>query len=145
MIRSKMIAARTSTQISVSVYLNECLLTSGPAQVTQDYNAAFTGLNAAMIDYYGGGKFKAFSDCGLDLGWSHPNASNPPQWPENDCYHTCATTCAVQTSTNSSSGNSGSSNNNGSTGGSTGGAITIAGPAILTLGAVVAGVASLLL
>ncbi|KAF8607612.1 Six-hairpin glycosidase [Ceratobasidium sp. AG-I] len=64
-------------------------------EVTQDYNAAFTGLNAAMIDYYGSSNFKAFSDCGLDLGWSHKNASNPPQWPENDCYHTCATTCAA--------------------------------------------------
>ncbi|KDN50953.1 hypothetical protein RSAG8_00582, partial [Rhizoctonia solani AG-8 WAC10335] len=62
-------------------------------EVTQDYNAAFTGLNAAMIDFYGHSKFKAFTDCGLDLGWSHPNASNPPQWPDNDCYHTCNTNC----------------------------------------------------
>jgi hypothetical protein len=75
--------------------------------VTQDYNAAFTGLNAAMIDYYGQTKFKAFTDCGLDLGWSHPNASNPPQWPDNDCYHTCNTNCAKTTTpepTNSTGG-----------------------------------------
>lgn len=79
-------------------------------QVTQDYNAAFTGLNAAMIDYYGSSNFKAFSDCGLDLGWSHKNASNPPQWPENDCYHTCATTCATAEpiATNGTNGLSGS-------------------------------------
>jgi len=66
-------------------------------QVTEDYNAAFTGLNAAMIDFYGHSKFKAFTDCGLDLGWSHANASNPPQWPENDCYHTCNTNCVKTT------------------------------------------------
>lgn len=99
-----------------------------------------------MIEYYGGSNFKAFSDCGLDLGWSHPNASNPPQWPENDCYHTCATNCAVQTSTNSSSGGSG--NSTGSTGGSgsSGTAVTIGRSAGLTLGAIAAGVfASLLL
>ncbi|KAG8907722.1 hypothetical protein FRB99_002518 [Tulasnella sp. 403] len=62
-------------------------------QVTQDYNAAFVGINAAMIDYYGQSNFKPFTDCGLDLGWSHPNASNPPQWPADDCYHTCNTGC----------------------------------------------------
>ncbi|GAB1520077.1 hypothetical protein RhiTH_003150 [Rhizoctonia solani] len=67
------------------------------AQVTQDYNAGFTGLTAAMIDYYGHTKFKAFTDCGLDLGWSHPNASNPPQWPADDCYHTCNTGCVKST------------------------------------------------
>ncbi|CEL59536.1 hypothetical protein RSOLAG1IB_03469 [Rhizoctonia solani AG-1 IB] len=50
-----------------------------------------------MIDYYGHSKFKAFTDCGLDLGWSHPNASNPPQWPADDCYHTCNTGCAKST------------------------------------------------
>jgi hypothetical protein len=92
--------------------------------VTQDYNTAFTGLNAAMIEYYGGSNFKAFSDCGLNLGWSHPNATNPPQWSNNDCYHTCATDCTRQVSTNSTGNNSteggGSStgnNNSDSTGG----------------------------
>ncbi|KAG8966289.1 hypothetical protein FRC03_012191 [Tulasnella sp. 419] len=70
-----------------------------------------------MIDYYGTSNFKAFTDCGLDLGWSHPNASNPPHWPDNDCYHTCNTGC---TNTGSSQGgsNNNSNNSNGSNGGS---------------------------
>lgn len=67
-------------------------------EVTQDYNAAFTGLNAAMIDFYGHSKFQPFTDCELDLGWSHHNASDPPQWPENDCYHTCNTDCDLSAS-----------------------------------------------
>ncbi|KAH7343817.1 Six-hairpin glycosidase-like protein [Rhizoctonia solani] len=86
--------------------------------VTQDYNAAFTGLNAAMIDYYGHSKFKAFTDCGLDLGWSHPNASNPPQWPENDCYHTCNTNCVkTNPEDDSTTGNNTTPEQSGSTGG----------------------------
>ncbi|KAG8900314.1 hypothetical protein FRB99_006119 [Tulasnella sp. 403] len=74
-------------------------------RVTQDYNAAFTGLNAAMVDYYGASNFKPFTDCGLDLGWSHPNASNPPQWPADDCYHTCNTGCSNLAASNSSNNN----------------------------------------
>lgn len=132
---SRTIVAHTSTQISHFDFPFPCGLTSGPAQVTQDYNAAFTGLNAALIDYYGGSNFKPFSDCGLNLGWSHPNASNPPQWPDNDCYHTCATNCALQTSPNSSS----SGNNPTSGAGSSNGVTTIARPAGLIIGAVVAG------
>ncbi|KAF8607613.1 Six-hairpin glycosidase [Ceratobasidium sp. AG-I] len=110
-------------------------------EVTQDYNSAFTGLNAAMIEYYGASNFKAFSDCGLDLGWSHPNATNPPQWPEGDCYHTCATTCTTQTSTNStgSSGSSGSSSGSGNSG-SSGAAMTIGLSAGFTFVAAVGGV-----
>ncbi|RUP43979.1 hypothetical protein BC936DRAFT_150115 [Jimgerdemannia flammicorona] len=46
-------------------------------------------LPALLIDYCGSQNFKPFTDCGLDLGWSHPNASKPPSWPANDCYHTC--------------------------------------------------------
>jgi endoglucanase len=127
------------------------MLTFFIAQVTQDYNSAFTGLNAAMIEFYGASKFQAFSDCGLDLGWSHPNATNPPQWPDNDCYHTCATNCASQASTNSTGGNGGSSAGNGSNGssgssGSTGGAATTGLSVGFTLFAVASGLfASLLL
>ncbi|RUS30504.1 Six-hairpin glycosidase-like protein [Jimgerdemannia flammicorona] len=62
-------------------------------EVTQDYNAGFTGALAGLIDFYGTQNFRSFSDCGLDLGWSHPNASNPPTWPANDCYHTCNKNC----------------------------------------------------
>lgn len=79
--------------------------------MTQDYNAAFTGLNAAMIDYYGHQNFKAFTDCGLDLGWSHPNASNFPNWPADDCYHTCNTNC-----TPNLSASNGTATPNGTTG-----------------------------
>ncbi|KAG8974973.1 hypothetical protein FRC05_006650 [Tulasnella sp. 425] len=82
-------------------------------EVTQDYNAAFTGLNAALIDYYGKSNFKAFTDCGLDLGWSHPNASNFPNWGDNDCYHTCNTNCTTSnTGSNSNSSGSNSSSGN---------------------------------
>lgn len=62
-----------------------------------------------MIDWYGHSNFKAFTDCGLDLGWSHPNASDFPSWPADDCYHTCNTNCstsAVATG-NGTSGSSG--------------------------------------
>lgn len=83
-------------------------------QVTQDYNAAFTGVNAAMIDYYGQQNFKAFTDCGLDLGWSHPNASNFPNWPADDCYHTCNTGCTSTLATNTTAG--GTTTGGGSTG-----------------------------
>lgn len=65
--------------------------------MTQDYNAAFTGLNAAMIDYYGHSNFQPYTDCGLDLGWSHPNATNFPNWPADDCYHTCNKGCVSET------------------------------------------------
>ncbi|KAG8717899.1 hypothetical protein FRC09_013502 [Ceratobasidium sp. 395] len=112
------------------------------AQVTQDYNAAFTGLNAAMIEYYKstGNEFKPFSDCGLDLGWSHPNATNPPQWPENDCYHTCATTCsaAVVNNTQPDNAESGNGGGNGS-GGSTGGAVEVRLSAGFTMAASIGG------
>ncbi|KAG9104462.1 hypothetical protein FRC06_002118 [Ceratobasidium sp. 370] len=113
------------------------------------YNAAFTGLNAAMIEYYGGSSFKPFSDCGLDLGWSHPNASNPPNWPANDCYHTCATNCTSQTATSgagSGSNNSTGSGNGSGGGGSTGAAAPIGLPVGFAVVAVVGGLlASLVL
>ncbi|KAJ3128768.1 hypothetical protein HK098_003534 [Nowakowskiella sp. JEL0407] len=65
-------------------------------EVTQDYNAAFTGALAGLIRYYtnkkggsGAEVLKAFSDCNLDLGWNHPNATGKPSYPADDCYHTC--------------------------------------------------------
>jgi hypothetical protein len=58
-------------------------------EVTQDYNAGFTGALAALIDMYSPDKFSPASDCGLDLGWSHPNAGTQPTYPAGDCYHTC--------------------------------------------------------
>ncbi|RUP51631.1 Six-hairpin glycosidase-like protein [Jimgerdemannia flammicorona] len=64
-------------------------------EVTQDYNAAFTGALAGLVDYYGSKNFQPFSDCGLDLGWGHKNASKPPTWPDDDCYHTCNKNCST--------------------------------------------------
>ena len=51
------------------------------------------GAISGLIDYYGSDKFEPFTDCGLDLGWKHPNASETPKWPKDDCYHTCNTGC----------------------------------------------------
>lgn len=42
-------------------------------EVAIDYNAGFTGAIARLVDYYKDQKL--FSDCGLDLGWDHPNAT----------------------------------------------------------------------
>ncbi|RCH94201.1 hypothetical protein CU098_009712 [Rhizopus stolonifer] len=63
------------------------------SEVTQDYNAAWTGAIAGLIDFYGADQFEPYTDCELDLGWSHKNASTPPAWPEDDCYHTCNKGC----------------------------------------------------
>ncbi|GAA5806672.1 hypothetical protein MFLAVUS_000020 [Mucor flavus] len=63
------------------------------SEVTQDYNSAWSGAIAGLIDFYGSSNFEPYTDCGLDLGWSHPNASAPPAWPEDDCYHTCNKGC----------------------------------------------------
>ncbi|KAI8369109.1 Six-hairpin glycosidase-like protein [Choanephora cucurbitarum] len=63
------------------------------SEVTQDYNAAWTGAIAGLIDFYGAENFEPYTDCGLDLGWSHKNASAPPAWPADDCYHTCNKNC----------------------------------------------------
>jgi hypothetical protein len=63
------------------------------SEVTQDYNAGWTGAIAGIIDYYGAQTFEPYTDCGLDLGWNHPNASKPYQWPSDDCYHTCNKGC----------------------------------------------------
>jgi endoglucanase len=41
--------------------------------VSIDYNAAFTGALARLVAFYDG--MKPFSDCTLDLGWTHPNAT----------------------------------------------------------------------
>ena len=42
-------------------------------EVAIDYNAAFTGALARLVDYYA--DVTPASDCGLELGWSHPNAT----------------------------------------------------------------------
>lgn len=42
-------------------------------EVAIDYNAGFTGAIARLVDYYKDQRL--FSDCGLDLGWEHPNAT----------------------------------------------------------------------
>ena len=51
-------------------------------EVAIDYNAGFTGAIARLVDYYKDQKL--FSDCTLDLGWDHVNAtivSHPLQSP----------------------------------------------------------------
>lgn len=42
-------------------------------EVAIDYNAGYTGALARLAGYFA--DQQPFSDCGLDLGWSHPNAS----------------------------------------------------------------------
>ena len=42
-------------------------------EVSIDYNAAFTGALARLAAFYDG--MKSFSDCTLELGWTHPNAT----------------------------------------------------------------------
>ena len=42
-------------------------------EVAIDYNAAFTGAVARLVDFYD--NMTPFSDCTLDLGWTHPNAT----------------------------------------------------------------------
>ena len=54
-------------------------------EVAIDYNAAFTGAIARLVDFYDG--MKPFSDCTLELGWSHPNASLVRLHPR--CCHHC--------------------------------------------------------
>ncbi|KAI8812318.1 family 9 glycoside hydrolase [Cladochytrium replicatum] len=90
-------------------------------EVTQDYNAGWTGTLAGAISYYKskGSTFKPFSDCSLDLGWKHPNASEATRrqkWKSDDCYHTCSPCPANLTS---GSGNGGSGANGGASGNST--------------------------
>ena len=48
-------------------------------EVSIDYNAAFTGALARLAAFYDG--MKNFSDCTLDLGWTHPNATLVRHWP----------------------------------------------------------------
>ncbi|KAJ3038017.1 hypothetical protein HDV00_001061 [Rhizophlyctis rosea] len=77
-------------------------------EVTQDYNAAFSGALAGLIDYYGTANFQRASDCGLDLGWSHPNAltggRSKPVYASGDCYHTCDA-CSSQSAPNPGTSN----------------------------------------
>lgn len=61
------------------------------SEATQDSSAGIIGLCAGLIEMYGVQSFKPFSDCTLDLGWTQPNASAKPNWPSDDCYHTCNT------------------------------------------------------
>lgn len=42
-------------------------------EVAIDYNAAFTGALARLVDFFT--DMEPFSDCTLDLGWSHANAT----------------------------------------------------------------------
>lgn len=42
-------------------------------EVAIDYNAGFTSAIARLVDYFE--DQKPYSDCGLDLGWEHPNAT----------------------------------------------------------------------
>ncbi|CAE6392027.1 unnamed protein product [Rhizoctonia solani] len=64
-----------------------------------------------MIEYYGGSNFKAFSDCGLDLGWSHPNATNPPQWPEGGGSNSSSNNSTTGSTGGNQSGNGAVPNN----------------------------------
>ena len=59
------------------------------SEVAIDYNAGFQSALAKLAEYYDG--LQQFSDCELDLGWDHPNATLAlqPQWSEGDCYHGC--------------------------------------------------------
>ncbi|OZJ07025.1 hypothetical protein BZG36_00224 [Bifiguratus adelaidae] len=61
------------------------------SESTQDSSAGIIGLAAGLMDWYGTQHFPPYSDCNLDLGFSHPNATQQPQWPSDDCYHTCNT------------------------------------------------------
>ena len=60
-------------------------------EVAIDYNAAFTGAIARLVDFYDG--MKPFSDCTLDLGWTHPNASLVRLHPR--CCHPLAQPCML--------------------------------------------------
>ncbi|CAE6507355.1 unnamed protein product [Rhizoctonia solani] len=91
-------------------------------------------------DEYRAPKFKAFTDCGLDLGWSHPNASNPPQWPENDCYHTCNTNCVKTVPENESNAGNTNPNPNPESSGSTSAAMASATTQGLTIGLLVSSI-----
>ena len=42
-------------------------------EVAIDYNAGFTSAVARLVEFFD--DQKPFSDCGLDLGWEHPNAT----------------------------------------------------------------------
>ena len=61
-------------------------------EVAIDYNAAFTGAIARLVDFYDG--MKPFSDCTLELGWSHPNASLVRLHPRC-CHHPLAESCML--------------------------------------------------
>lgn len=58
-------------------------------EVAIDYNAGFTSAVVRLVEYFE--DQKPFSDCGLDLGWEHPNATlaNKPQFAASDCYYGC--------------------------------------------------------
>ena len=66
-------------------------------EVAIDYNAGFTGAIARLVLYYQDQKL--FSDCGLDLGWDHPNATLVSlvisvfkvPWPTTECRQVLST------------------------------------------------------
>lgn len=51
-----------------------------------DYNAAFTGAVARLVDFYS--DMQPFSDCTLDLGWSHKNATLVRHSLDSTCLNT---------------------------------------------------------
>jgi hypothetical protein len=55
-----------------------------------DYSAVFISAAAGLVDLYN--IRTKTSDCGLNLGWNHPNArraERQPRYPADDCYHKC--------------------------------------------------------
>lgn len=56
----------------------------------QDYASAFLGAAIGLVDVYN--LTTKGTDCGLDLGWNHPNANKAKRYPKyrkGDLYHTC--------------------------------------------------------
>jgi endoglucanase len=68
------------------------------SEPTQDYTAPAVGVFAALVEHYGTQDFTPFSDCTLDLGWDAPGriagSTKRPDYPSDDCYHTCNTGCS---------------------------------------------------
>lgn len=62
------------------------------SEPTQDYTAAFLLASSALTELYGISRPRQ-SDCGLDLGWGHRNASvaRRRRFPRGDAFHNCPT------------------------------------------------------
>lgn len=58
---------------------------------TQDYAAGFIAGATGLVEHYK--LYNPQSDCGLDLGWSHPNSSVKTwrKFAKNDYFHNCRT------------------------------------------------------